>query len=81
VDEQERPPAGPALRQPRLDVEAARLQLDLVLADRATAAIPARAATGLGRDLTLVVSVNGIVEHLVAYHSSGLMTKPVSGLG
>ena len=44
------------------------------------AAIPARAA-GLGRDLPRVVPVKGIVEHLVAYHSSGLMTKPVSGLG
>jgi hypothetical protein len=84
VDEEERPPPRATLGQPRLDVEAALLELDLVLADRTPGTIPADGggtASGLHVAGPWVVAVQGVVEHLVPYHSSGLITKPLSGLG
>ena len=75
VDEEERPPPRSALGQPRLDVEAALLDDDLVLAHRPVVGL---AAIGVGD----AVATHGPEAHLVvAYHSSGPKSRPVGALG
>ena len=72
VDEQQRLAARAPLGQPRLDVDAALVELDLVLADRTAVG---RRDLGAGEDLLRVVS--GMQVH----HSCGLMTRPVRAFG
>ena len=104
VEEQERPAARSALGQPRLDVQAALDELDLVLADgpagrrrrggrssgEAEGGIRLSARTRNGRPgspracYTSILGGRGssaAVDRRPAYHSCGLMTSPVTGLG
>jgi hypothetical protein len=103
VEEQERSPAGPSLGQPRLDVQSALGELDLVLADGSTAggrrgarssgeargesASPLEPGKASGITSGMLHLGSGLVRVRSAglapwaYHSWGLMTRPVTGLG
>ena len=74
VDEEERLAAGPSFRQPRLDVDAAIEQVDLVLAHGPGAGRP------LDRPPDHVDGGFEIAVH-VAHHSPGAKSRPVAGLG
>src|SRR4029453_9158603 len=72
VDEHQRLAPRTPLRQPRLDIDAAVVELDLVLADRPAVR---RWHRGTGQD-----GLRDGIGHST-HHSWGLMTRPVRALG
>ena len=74
VDEQDRLAPRAALGQPRLHVQAALGELDLVLADGTARRVAVRATMRS-------VAVRSVIGSARAYHSCGLSTSPVRALG